>query len=341
MQLGMIGLGRMGANLVRRLMRDGHHCVAYDVNADAVKGLEAKAPIGANSLAEFVGNAGEAAQHLDHGPGRDRGRRRCEQLVPLLDADDVIIDGGNSYYRDDITRSKALQAEGAALPRRRHLRRRVGPGARVLPDDRRGRRPRCCGSTRSSRRSRPVEGSVEPTPGRAARRFPGVRGLPALRAVRRRALRQDGAQRHRVRHDGRDRRGAVDHQGRRHRHAAERQHRRGEHAAARPRGLPVRHQRRRRGRGVAARLGGLVLAGRPDRRGAGQVAGPRRVRRPGVRLRRGPVDGGGGDRRGRARAGHHRVAVPAVRVAGPRRVHRRRSSPRCGRSSAGTRRRRR
>ena len=111
MQLGMIGLGRMGANLVRRLMRDGHHCVAYDVNPDAVKALEADGAQGAQSLADFVGKldkpralwimvpAGIVQQTLD-------------QLRPLLDADDIVIDGGNSYYRDDITRAKDLKSDG-------------------------------------------------------------------------------------------------------------------------------------------------------------------------------------------------------------------------------------
>jgi 6-phosphogluconate dehydrogenase len=111
MQLGMIGLGRMGANLVRRLMRDGHHCVAFDVNPDAVKSLEAEGATGAGSLADFVSKldkprniwimvpAGIVAQTLD-------------QLRPLLDADDIIIDGGNSYYRDDITRAADLKRDG-------------------------------------------------------------------------------------------------------------------------------------------------------------------------------------------------------------------------------------
>ena len=212
MQLGMIGLGRMGANLVRRLMRDGHHCVAYDVNADVVKSLAGEGADGANSLEEFVGKLDEAAEHLDHGPGRDRGP----------DADDA---GAAARRRRRGHRRRQLllprrhhpvqgaEGEGAALPRRRHQRRRVGPGARVLPDDRRGRR-RGARLDPIFRTIAPGLGTVEPTPGRA-RRFPGVRGLPALRAVRRRALRQDGAQRHRVRHDGRDRRGAVDHQARR------------------------------------------------------------------------------------------------------------------------------
>src|SRR5580693_3634062 len=84
MQLGMIGLGRMGANLSRRLMNDGHHVVVYVVNAlEKPRNIWIMIP------------AGLVDQTL-------------EQLVPLLDADDTIIDGGNSYYHDDITRSKAL-----------------------------------------------------------------------------------------------------------------------------------------------------------------------------------------------------------------------------------------
>ena len=111
MQLGMIGLGRMGANLVRRLMRDGHHCVAYDRNPDVVKTLAAEGATGAESLADFVAKldkpramwimvpAGVVASTL-------------EELKPLLEADDVVIDGGNSYYRDDIPRAKDLKRDG-------------------------------------------------------------------------------------------------------------------------------------------------------------------------------------------------------------------------------------
>ena len=110
MQLGMIGLGRMGSNLVRRLMRDGHRCVAYDVNAEAVKSLEGEGAAGAGSLADFVAKldkpraiwlmlpAGVVAPTLD-------------QLVPLLEPGDTVIDGGNSYYRDDIPRAKQLAAK--------------------------------------------------------------------------------------------------------------------------------------------------------------------------------------------------------------------------------------
>jgi 6-phosphogluconate dehydrogenase len=111
MQLGMIGLGRMGANLVRRLMRDGHSCVAYDVNADAVKGLEAEGAVGASSLADFVSKLDKPRNIWIMVPAGIV-QKTIDELVPLLEADDVIIDGGNSYYRDDITRARALRPLG-------------------------------------------------------------------------------------------------------------------------------------------------------------------------------------------------------------------------------------
>src|SRR5580693_7517836 len=107
MQLGMIGLGRMGANLVRRLMRDGHSCVAYDVNAGAVKALAGEGATGADCLADFVAKLDKPRNIWIMVPAGIVDAT-LEQLKPLLDADDVIIDGGNSYYRDDITRSKAV-----------------------------------------------------------------------------------------------------------------------------------------------------------------------------------------------------------------------------------------
>jgi 6-phosphogluconate dehydrogenase len=107
MQLGMVGLGRMGANLVRRLMRDGHHCVVYDVNADAVNGLQAEGATGATSLADFVAklNPPRAVWLMLPAAIVDK---TLEQLVGLLAPGDAIIDGGNSYYRDDITRAQHL-----------------------------------------------------------------------------------------------------------------------------------------------------------------------------------------------------------------------------------------
>ncbi len=105
MQLGMIGLGRMGANLVRRLMRDGHRCVAYDVSADAVKQLAADGATGASSLADFVAKLEQPRAIWIMVPAGIV-QQTIDQLKPLLAKGDILIDGGNSYYRDDITRAK-------------------------------------------------------------------------------------------------------------------------------------------------------------------------------------------------------------------------------------------
>jgi 6-phosphogluconate dehydrogenase len=111
MQLGMIGLGRMGANLVRRLLRDGHRCVVYDVNAAAVEELEGEGATGTTSLEDFATKLDKprAAWLMLPAAIVDS---TLDQLVPLFDAGDAIIDGGNSYYRDDITRAKQLQPKG-------------------------------------------------------------------------------------------------------------------------------------------------------------------------------------------------------------------------------------
>jgi 6-phosphogluconate dehydrogenase len=111
MQLGMIGLGRMGANLVRRLMRDGHRCVAYDVNPDAVKSLAAEGATGAESLKDFVAKLEKPRNIWIMVPAGIVDKTLAE-LRPLLEADDVVIDGGNSYYRDDITRAADLKKDG-------------------------------------------------------------------------------------------------------------------------------------------------------------------------------------------------------------------------------------
>src|SRR5579883_2047022 len=109
MQLGMIGLGRMGANLVRRLMRDGHRCVVYDVNADAVASLVAEGADGAADLDELVARLDRPRAVWLMLPAAITGRT-LDHLAALLDPGDVVIDGGNSYYRDDITRARQLAA---------------------------------------------------------------------------------------------------------------------------------------------------------------------------------------------------------------------------------------
>ena len=111
MQLGMVGLGRMGANMVRRLMRGGHTCVAYDVSKDAVAGLAKEGATGATSLEDFIGKLAKPravwlmvpAAYVDS---------TIEKLVPLLSAGDILIDGGNSNYKDDIDRAAKLAPKG-------------------------------------------------------------------------------------------------------------------------------------------------------------------------------------------------------------------------------------
>jgi 6-phosphogluconate dehydrogenase len=111
MQLGMIGLGRMGANMVRRLMRGGHACVAYDRSADAVAALAKEGATGAGTLAEFVSRleAPRAVWLMVPAAFVDA---TIAELEPLLARGDTIIDGGNSHYHDDIARAKRLGAKG-------------------------------------------------------------------------------------------------------------------------------------------------------------------------------------------------------------------------------------
>ncbi len=111
MQLGMIGLGRMGANMVRRLMRAGHECVVFDMNPDAVHKLEGEGAIGASDLDDFVAKLSQPRPVWMMVPAAVVDRS-IEDLNGRLSADDIIIDGGNSYYKDDIARSKKLQGSG-------------------------------------------------------------------------------------------------------------------------------------------------------------------------------------------------------------------------------------
>jgi 6-phosphogluconate dehydrogenase len=111
MQLGMIGLGRMGANLVRRLMQDGHQCVAFDRKPDTVKQLESEGAIGANSLEELVGKLDPPRAVWIMVPASIV-QATLVGLTPLLAPGDIVIDGGNSYYRDDIDRAAQLKAAG-------------------------------------------------------------------------------------------------------------------------------------------------------------------------------------------------------------------------------------
>jgi 6-phosphogluconate dehydrogenase len=111
MQLGMIGLGRMGANMVRRLIGGGHECVVFDMSPKAVAGLAKEQAVGAASLVELVDKLAKPRAVWLMVPAAVVDRSIAD-LLPLLDRGDIVIDGGNSHYVDDIRRAKELALEG-------------------------------------------------------------------------------------------------------------------------------------------------------------------------------------------------------------------------------------
>jgi len=111
MQLGMIGLGRMGTNMVRRLLRAGHQCVVYDLHPEAAEALAKEGAVGATSLEDFANKLKLPRTVWMMVPAAVVDPT-LKTLIPLLERDDVVIDGGNSYYHDDIRRSAELKAKG-------------------------------------------------------------------------------------------------------------------------------------------------------------------------------------------------------------------------------------
>jgi 6-phosphogluconate dehydrogenase len=112
MQLGMIGLGRMGANMARRLMQAGHQCVVYDLNPDNVKQLTSQGATGAPSLDEFVKRLTKPRAAWVMVPAGNPTEQTVNALAQRFEPDDIIIDGGNSYYKDDVRRARALKERG-------------------------------------------------------------------------------------------------------------------------------------------------------------------------------------------------------------------------------------
>ena len=111
MEIGMIGLGRMGSSMVRRLLRAGHQCVVYDLHPEAVQALVKEGAVGTTSLEDFAHKLKKprAAWMMVPAAVVDQ---TLKALVPLLERDDVVIDGGNSYYHDDIRRDAELKPKG-------------------------------------------------------------------------------------------------------------------------------------------------------------------------------------------------------------------------------------
>jgi 6-phosphogluconate dehydrogenase len=108
----MVGLGRMGAGLVRRLMGDGHRCVAYDVSADAVKAVEANGAVGADSLKDFAAKLEKPRAAWVMVPAGEVTDKTIAALAEVLEPWDTIIDGGNTYYHDDLRHAAALKEKG-------------------------------------------------------------------------------------------------------------------------------------------------------------------------------------------------------------------------------------
>jgi 6-phosphogluconate dehydrogenase len=111
-QLGMVGLGRMGANIVRRLMRDGHECVVYDHTPDHVKTLADEGAVGADSLADLASKLEAPRAVWAMVPAGEITEQVVRDVADQLEKGDMIIDGGNSYYRDDIRRAQMVGEKG-------------------------------------------------------------------------------------------------------------------------------------------------------------------------------------------------------------------------------------
>ena len=230
MELGLIGLGRMGANMSRRLLRGGHQVVGYARHEETVNGLVADGSLsaGATSLEDLVKQlpAPRAVWLMVPAAAVDD---TLAQLVPLLAKGDIVIDGGNSYYGDDIRRAHSLVEHGVHYVD-------CGTSGGVFGLER-GYCLMIGGPDEAVARLDPIFATLAPRHRRGAAHG-GSRGprrdrrggLPPLRPERRRPLRQDGPQRHRVRDHGRLRRGPQ--------RPAPRQRRRRESRRSMPRRAP-------------------------------------------------------------------------------------------------------
>ena len=273
MQLGLIGLGKMGGNMRERIRRAGHTVIGYDRNpevSDVASLAELVDKLEAPRTVWVMVPAGAATQSV------------VDELGELLSPGDTVVDGGNSRWTRRREARRGARRQGHRLRRRRCLRRRLGPAERLRPDGRRRQGAR-----------RPAPADLR----RAQARGP-VRLCPRGQG-RRRALLEDGPQRHRVRHDAGVRRGLGA--------AGE-----GGLGGQRPRGLPL----------LAGRDRHPLLAARPGGQRPRRGRAPRQAARLRAGLRRGPLDGRGRHRQRRAAA--RRSPPRSSRGSRPARTTRRR-----------------
>ena len=334
MQLGMIGLGRMGANMVRRLIGGGHECVVFDRSPEAVAEL-VEGEGGRRVLARRLRRqAREAPRDLADGAGR--GRRHVDRRSPAAPREGRHPD----RRRQLLLRRRHPPREGAGreghpLRRRRHERRRLGPRARLLHDDRRRGRGRRSASTRSS--------SGSPRAGATSRGRRGAKGDGGTAEEGYLHCGPNGAG-HFVKmvHNGIEYglmaayAEGLDILRARERRQGDARGRRRDDAAPQPGALPVRPEPARHRRGLAARQRRRVVAPRPDRGRADRGPGTREVRGPRLGLGRGALDDQGRDRRGRSRARSSRRRSTSGSARAARRTSRTSCSRRCASSSAGT-----
>ncbi len=313
MQLGMIGLGRMGANLVRRLHRGGHQCVVFDTNPGPVKDLVKEGATGASSLDDFVKKLSKPRAVWLMVPAAVVDPTLTD-LGPRLEEGDAVIDGGNSYYVDDLRRAVELKAKGLHYVD-------VGTSGGVWGEER-GYCLMIGGPEAVVKRLDPIFATIAPAVD-AAPRTPGREEL-------------GGTAEHGYLHCGPSGAGhfvKMVHNGIEYgimaayaegldilRHANVGKQTQAADAETTPLRDPERYQYDLNLRDVAEvwRRGqrDLLVAPGPD--GGGPAQGPRAVGLlgPGLRLGRGPVDDQGGDRRGRAGARAHHGAVRALLLAG-------------------------
>src|ERR1017187_5036046 len=112
MRIGMVGLGRMGANMTRRLMRGGHEVVVTDLSADNVKKISAEGAVASSSLEDFASKLGKPRVAWLMVPAGEPTEQSVQALSERMQAGDILIDGGNSYFKDDVRRSRQLKEKG-------------------------------------------------------------------------------------------------------------------------------------------------------------------------------------------------------------------------------------